>query len=357
MSFLNKRVEDSIKQAKLLAQMSELSYRALNGTRQTRSNFINNDLKEQADTDKPAVGSLTSEMIAQYKREEEEKNKYVDPGTGNEFLYAPTGMTPTIKAVKLVDVPSLSAPATITDVQTEQSNYVNILQDLKDKEQEIKDKTREGKGKEKEKAEKEAEVKQLKSQWAEIDKLKKTAEKEETAANKRLATLSKLTKPKPKEVAEITQLNKKIPEIQARIVEFDTRQTDLETIYLPIEGFEIPNLVTDIKTLLTEIKTIQTVDIPALETALAQSEKDIITYQDNIKKNEIIVRDTEQENKQQLKAYQDTFNIMNKNRYQVTQDPTETDADFIKRIDSLEKMAFFEKIPRRSPENCPERLA
>ena len=44
MSFLNKRVEDSIKQAKLLAQMSELSYRALNGTRQTRSNFINNDL-------------------------------------------------------------------------------------------------------------------------------------------------------------------------------------------------------------------------------------------------------------------------------------------------------------------------
>jgi hypothetical protein len=63
MSFLNKRVEDSIKQAKLLAQMSELSYRALNGTRQTRSNFINNDLKEQADTDKPAVGSLTSEMM------------------------------------------------------------------------------------------------------------------------------------------------------------------------------------------------------------------------------------------------------------------------------------------------------
>ena len=54
MSFLNKRVEDSIKQAKLLAQMSEMSYRSLNGTRQTRSSFTNNDLKEQADTDKPA---------------------------------------------------------------------------------------------------------------------------------------------------------------------------------------------------------------------------------------------------------------------------------------------------------------
>ena len=63
MSFLNKRVEESIKQTKLLAQMSEMSYRSLNGTRQTRSSFTNNDLKEQADTDKPAVGSLTSEMI------------------------------------------------------------------------------------------------------------------------------------------------------------------------------------------------------------------------------------------------------------------------------------------------------
>ena len=88
MSFLNKRVEDSIKQAKLLAQMSEMSYRSLNGTRQTRSSFTNNDLKEQPDTDKPALGSLTSEMIAQYKREEEEKNKYVDPKSGDEFLYA-----------------------------------------------------------------------------------------------------------------------------------------------------------------------------------------------------------------------------------------------------------------------------
>ena len=85
MSFLNKRVEESIKQAKLLAQMSEMSYRSLNGTRQTRSSFTNNDLKEQPATDKPAVGSLTSEMIAQYKREEEENNKYVDPASGKGF--------------------------------------------------------------------------------------------------------------------------------------------------------------------------------------------------------------------------------------------------------------------------------
>ena len=151
MSFLNKCVEESIKQAKLLAQMNEISYRALNGTRQTRSSFTNNDLKEQSNTDKPAVGSLTSEMIAQYKREEEENNKYVD-STGKEFLYNPTGMsTPSIVTPTFVDVTSLGAPATLTDVQTEQANYANILQDLKDKEQEIQDKIQDGKVKQMEK--------------------------------------------------------------------------------------------------------------------------------------------------------------------------------------------------------------
>ena len=53
MSLLNKRVKDSIQKSKLLAQMSEMSYRSLNGTRQTRSSFTNNDLKEQPDTDQP----------------------------------------------------------------------------------------------------------------------------------------------------------------------------------------------------------------------------------------------------------------------------------------------------------------
>jgi hypothetical protein len=107
MSFSNKRVEDSIKQAKLLAQMSEMSYRSLNGARQTRNSFINNDLKEQPLTDKPAVGSLTSEMIAQYIREEEEQNRYVDPKSNKEFQYAPAGTAPILSTPTLVSVTSL----------------------------------------------------------------------------------------------------------------------------------------------------------------------------------------------------------------------------------------------------------
>jgi hypothetical protein len=343
MSFLNKRVEDSIKQAKLLAQMSELSYRALNGTRQTRSNFINNDLKEQADTDKPAVGSLTSEMIAQYKREEEEQNKYVDPSTGKELQYAPTGMTPTIKAAKLVPVTSLSAPATITDVEKEQSNYAAILQDIQDKKQEIEDKKREGKSKAKEVAETNVKLNELSDKYNKIKDDKTKVEFGLKEFQKRLSTLTGISKPKPEELEEMKELNKEIPELKKVLLECDKQLTDIATEHKTIRKAGLA-LVAERKKLDADIVTIKTVDIPTLETALEQSKKLIETYQDNIKENEIIERDTEQENKQQLKAYQDTFNIMNKNRYQVTQDPNETDTDFIKRIQSLESLAFDKNI-------------
>jgi predicted nucleic acid-binding Zn-ribbon protein len=160
---------------------------------------------------------------------------------------------------------------------------------------------------------------------------------------KRLATLTGNSKPKPEELEEIKELNKEIPEIKTKIAELDKQLTDISTEHGTIrkEGLTV---VAERKKLDADIVTIKTVDIPALETALAQSEKDIEMLKDNIKENEIIVRDTEKENKQKIKEYQDTFNIMNKNRYQVTQDPNETDTDFIKRIKSLETMTFDKNI-------------
>ena len=74
----------------------------------------------------------------------------MDP-TGTEFKYAPAGIAPTLLTPSYVDVTSLGAPATITDVEKEQGNYATNYQDLYDKKQELQDKKREGKEKEKEK--------------------------------------------------------------------------------------------------------------------------------------------------------------------------------------------------------------
>jgi hypothetical protein len=217
MSLISKRVEESIKQAKLLAQMSEMSYRSLNGTRQTRSSFTNNDLKEQADTDKPAVGSLTSEKISQYKREEEENNKYVDPNTGDEFLYDPTGMTPTLNTSSLVSVPSLSVPATLTNVQTEQGNYAKILQDLKDKKQAIEDKIQDGKEKQVEMNSKEDAKKKTFDESTELTKEESDKTTKLTDDQKTLASLTGITKPTAKDKKKINHLNVTIPKLEARV--------------------------------------------------------------------------------------------------------------------------------------------
>jgi hypothetical protein len=71
MTLLNKIVEDSIRQSKLLAQMSEISYRSLNGTRQTRSSFTNNDLKENPITDIPHHNALHMLMYHHYLNQQQ----------------------------------------------------------------------------------------------------------------------------------------------------------------------------------------------------------------------------------------------------------------------------------------------
>jgi hypothetical protein len=271
MSFLNKLVEDSIKQAKLVAQMSELSYRALNGTRQTRSNFINNDLKEQSDTDKPAVGSLTSEMISQYKREEEENNKYVDP-TGKEFVYDPTGMTPTIVTLTFVDVSALGKPANIVDVQTEQSNYGTIVRDLNDKKQDIQDKKIESKNKKSEVTVKQTKLKELEESY---NKLKDTKDKLIVTGNdiqKRLGILTGISKKTKEEMEEMNELRTKLPELQKHLVVLNTKLQDIAAHHGTIFA-EGKTLVAQKKVIDDEIKDMITVDIPKLETDLETSKK------------------------------------------------------------------------------------
>ena len=340
MSFLNKRVEESMKQAKLLVQMNEISYRALNGTRQTRSNFINNDFKEQAHTDKPAVGSLTSEMISQYKRDEEENNKYVDPTSGKEFLYNPTGMSaPVLNTSTPINISSLGHPATLSDVQGEQAKYDSIVRDLNDKKQDIKDKKIESKNKKSTVAVLQAKLKELEETY---NKLKDTKDKLIVTGNdiqKRLSILTGLSKKTTEEMEEMNELTTKLPELKNHLVVLTKQINDMAAEHGKIFA-EGKTVVAEKTVIDDEIKDMINFDVPLLEKKFDASKKIIETYQDNIKDNEIIERETERENKQILKGYEDTFNIMNKNRYQITQDPTETDASYLKRIESLEKLEF-----------------
>ena len=145
------------------------------------------------------------------------------------------------------------------------------------------------KSKEKEKNTALAEYTQLKKE--ESDKTTKLADDKKT-----LVTLTGITSPTAKEKKKMKDLNFTIPKLEARVKALPTLITNAITESKKI-GKEEKVLAADLKTLMADITNIETVDIPALEIALEQSEKDIKTYKDNIEQNEIIENETAKEKK------------------------------------------------------------
>ena len=84
--------------------------------------------------------------------------------------------------------------------------------------------------------------------------------------------------------------------------------------------------------------------LPKIDEQIANSTSRIKQIEDNLKLNENRVIDAEQKNKQIVQKYEEGFNLANRGRYQVTQDPNETDEEYIKRIQSLELMPFDRTI-------------
>jgi hypothetical protein len=75
MSIVNKAAEESIRQSRLFSQLADVSYKAVNGKRQTVRDFAKGMLNigklgEQMDVPKDEI---TKDMILDYKREQEEK--------------------------------------------------------------------------------------------------------------------------------------------------------------------------------------------------------------------------------------------------------------------------------------------
>ena len=86
------------------------------------------------------------------------------------------------------------------------------------------------------------------------------------------------------------------------------------------------------------------VKLQKIDEQIANSTSRIKQIEDNLTLNENRVIDTEQKNKQIVQKYEEGFNLANRGRYQVTQDPNETDEEYIKRIQSLELMPFDRTI-------------
>ncbi len=105
MSLINRLAQESIKQNKLISQLSEISYRAINGKRQNARNFNEGTLNVGTMNFNTPQDKITKDMYLDYQKSEQQK--HYNDGT-NKFQYDPTGLfDPTGTATILVPKPPL----------------------------------------------------------------------------------------------------------------------------------------------------------------------------------------------------------------------------------------------------------
>ena len=140
----------------------------------------------------------------------------------------------------------------------------------------------------------------------------------------------KLIKTRNDKLKEIEKINKKLTELE----QYKAKAVSSSAIL--VLNARITYQESAKKTLIDDLKKI--------DEKISNSTSRIKQIEDNLKLNENRVIDAEQKNKQIVQKYEEGFNLANKNRYQVKQQPNETDEEYIKRIQSLEMMPFDRTI-------------
>jgi hypothetical protein len=93
MSLIAKIQQESLLQNKLQAQLAEMSYQSLNGTRQSARNFREGTLEIGKMNFTTPQDRINKEMVMDYQKTQQEKHSNViDPVTGKPLLYDSTGL-------------------------------------------------------------------------------------------------------------------------------------------------------------------------------------------------------------------------------------------------------------------------
>jgi hypothetical protein len=127
----------------------------------------------------------------------------------------------------------------------------------------------------------------------------------------------------------------KLLTLQADIVTLETEQLQLEA--------EIPSLKKEYKKILKDIKS-KEIEISAKETEVGQLKQNIIENKEEIQR-------VNNKNKDTTRKYTETFNMANRDRYSVQQDPNEADQDYLNRITKIESATYDPNIFKEKAAN------
>lgn len=261
MSIINKVADEALRQNMLLAQMSNASYNAINGTRQQGRDFKEGILNIGKLDDQMEVSKdkITKEMIMDYKREQEEKSfggkKYQQTGIIENLIpYVPihTGI----------------------DEEKQKKRY----DDLANQRNEI--------------------------------------------------------------IKDLEAIDNEIIDIEMRLAIITMRSSSPAIGRLTTEYKEVKKELTDKQ---DDRKAI-IARLNPIEKQMERQQRKIEIVNKYIQDNELEKIRIEDLNKQAYKDYAEKFNILNRDRISVVQQPYETTAEYYRRIKDLESTAFDENI-------------
>ena len=344
MSLINRLAQESIKQNKLISQLSEISYRAINGKRQSARNFKEGTLNVGTMNFNTPPDKITKDMFMDYQKTEQQKH-YTD-GT-NKFQYDPTGLfdptgTATIPLAQptSIPLPGTTAEATEQDVNDETNAWRqlhkdidNFKEDINKKKGEVEIKNQEKKNNLKKIIDNNKEIAVIETSIIEIDK-------EIADIDNELTRLRAITTGTP---GRMTGINTEVRKKKAKEDEKTDLETDKTTLLDEINDItttDNPTIDGDIATLIGEINTIQRTDIPAKIKDIEAKEIIVGQVKENFELNKVEVLKANNLNRPIIKQYEDTFNTLNRNRYSVSQEPNESDDAYLKRIQSLETNTY-----------------
>ena len=327
----------------LYKQLSDSSYRSINGKRQNSRNFKDGILNLGQIHFQQPKDVLTKEMILEYQKEQQNKPAYEDTTSGDKFKYLPSNVNDPLNPYNPTLLPT-GAAATENDVGNKKFEIQNALQDLKDLEND------------------ENKIKQIIKDIGEIltklqDDEKKISKKlnplitKESQTQKKIKNIDSNISSKTSKLSTLTRQSvidnyeKDIEELEKekKLEEKILNDTQAEIAILkPQEAdkqAEIATFKTEDAKAKRDLKLILR-DIGIISATIPNLEAELKIISDNYELNKKDAAEVKRQNKLIAQKYEEAFNIANLNRINIQQNPNESEEDFVNRLQALEQEKF-----------------
>ena len=346
MSLIAKIQQQSLLQNKLQAQLAEMSYQAVNGTRQTPRNFREGTLEIGKMHFTTPQDRITKEMVMDYQQTEQEKH-YTD-SAGNKLKYDPTGLSDVLDTYKPIDYGPLAAPATVLDIRNYEQELSKLYDELNVITSEAQAKNVEIKAQGRDILAKDKEVDDKNEEYATTQKYWRKLNADLTKVQDLLAALTG-PNASPGNTTNIAKGQKKEKEIEDKIKIEEAKLKTLQAELVPIQK-ELITLKDDLKVLKGELTVIIN-NAKAKEKEIGTKASEIEQAKQNINENKDALQIVNNKNKDITRKYTDTFNMANRDRYSVQQDPNEDDQEYLNRIKVIESSPYDANIFKEKAAN------